>query len=70
MDKTLPHHSVDIHPWMPTQMHNSKAQGEGESAWLSPLGRACISAYISIHDRDKVYAEMQRVQKEINFKTA
>lgn len=48
----------DIHPWFNTEAHRHSA-----------LGKACKVMDVSIHDREKVYEAMQRVQKEINFKT-
>lgn len=70
MNGHLPNDGADIHPWMPLQMHGFRAGLTKGEVIESGLGKACNALGISIHDREKVYAEMQRVQKEINFKTA
>jgi hypothetical protein len=67
MNGHLPNDGADIHPWMPTQLH-VYLKPNGNHAPRSPLGSACVDQGFSIHDREQVYAEMQRVQKEINFK--
>lgn len=68
MNGHLPNDGADIHPWMPSSLHGQP--NYGACVMDSPVSKICESAGVSIHDREKVYAEMKRVQKEINFKTA
>jgi hypothetical protein len=50
----LPNEDADIHPWMPTSLH--------QGCHTSPLGRLCGVLGVSIHDREQVY-QMMRAQE-------
>ncbi len=62
----LPLSGVDIHPFMPRNLHDNgrseKTPGKDRTDW-SPLGRRCLARDISIHNRpavEKVYDQMRQ----------
>ena len=52
----LPDTNNEIHPWMPVDLVER-----------SRLGNMCRFLNASIHDREKVYEAMKKVERELNF---
>jgi hypothetical protein len=68
LNSTLPNEGSDIHPWMPTQLHNGRSTAvhvNREHCRVSPLGRRCEELGVSIHDREKVWNADRKLQQEM-----
>jgi len=65
MNPYLPNQGSEIHPLMPLAMHG--VHMPGELITPSRLSHACEDLNVSIHDRERVYSEMKRVEQEMLF---
>lgn len=65
MNSYMPKEGVEVHPWMPRALHGQATFTERKQQ--SPLGGVCTDRDLSIHDRERVYNEMKRVEQQMLF---
>jgi hypothetical protein len=66
-DSHMPAPGVEVHPWMPRNLHGHDDFATTDRITPSPLGDVCKAMGFSIHDRHLVHAEMKRVEQKMLF---